>query len=222
MNDGICYTAVVKRHPQFYFEVHTNDKVTLEDLSDELLTAQAAQGNVAALETLYDRYSAIVLGVAFKIIGDRSAAEEVLQETFWRVWQSAGTYPRQHRTFRGWLYSIAYNLAADANRPRGPHPPGVAPTATVHSIPGQKPEPIMNIPEKAKSKLHAQQGKDALTSLPPEERQVIEMVYFYKMTQQEIAAATGERLDTIHTRARLALQKLREELKREIGFEGKE
>jgi RNA polymerase sigma-70 factor (ECF subfamily) len=73
--------------------------------------------------------------------------------------------------------------------------------------------------EQAQAVLLNQQVRKALASLPDVQRQVIELAYFYGMTRQEISEATGEALGTIHTRARLALQKLRGELERD-EFEG--
>lgn len=77
------------------------------------------------------------------------------------------------------------------------------------------PDPTMDVQEQAQSVLKNRQVRNALASLPRVQRMVIEMAYFYGMTRQEIAEATEEALGTIHTRARLALQKLREELQRE-------
>jgi RNA polymerase sigma-70 factor (ECF subfamily) len=77
----------------------------------------------------------------------------------------------------------------------------------------------MDVAQQAQSSLENKQVRSAMRSLPGVQRQVIELAYFYGMTRQEIAEATGEALGTIHTRARLALLKLREELERQ-KFEG--
>jgi RNA polymerase sigma-70 factor (ECF subfamily) len=81
------------------------------------------------------------------------------------------------------------------------------------------PDLNIDIPEQVHSNLEAQYLRSALTNLPREQRQVIEMAYFYGMTRQEIAEVTGEALGTIHTRSRLGLQKLREALERKVEFE---
>ncbi len=78
----------------------------------------------------------------------------------------------------------------------------------------QTPDPDMDVASQAQSALENKQIRNALSSLPGAQRQIIEMAYFHGMTRQEIAEATGEALGTIHTRARLALQKLREELEK--------
>jgi len=187
-------------------------------LSDEILVARVASGDRTALESLYDHHAAAVLGISLKIIGDRAAAEDVLQETFWRVWQSAVTYQSQRGSFTGWLFRIARNLAIDAYRRRSVRPQTIIETADANPILDQLPDPDMDVEDQAQSNLKAQQVRNALTILSREQRQVIEMAYFYGMTRQEIAEATGEPLGTIHTRARLGLQKLRKELEgREAG-----
>ena len=196
----------------------SKDKAT-EPLNDETLAAQVAQGDGAALEALYDRYSSTVLGVAFKVIGDQGAAEDVLQETFWRVWRSAATFQSQRGSFASWLFRITRNLAIDAYRRSNVRPQAITGVADPESVLDQIADPDMNVAEQAQAILKNRQVRNALTSLPQVQRQVIEMAYFSGMTRQEIAEATGEALGTIHTRARLGLQKLREELEKE-EFEG--
>ena len=200
--------------------MHTNNKGTPEESSDELLIARVARGDIAALETLYDRHAAVILGLAIRIIGNRAAAEEVLKETFWQVWQNKGNYQLKHESFSGWLFKIARDLAVDTYRRRGARAPAVAETADTNPIPNQRLDSGMDILEQPKSNLYAQQVRNALMGLPREERQVIEMAYFYKMTRREIAEATGESLDTIHSRAQLGLRKLHEALERGEGSEG--
>jgi RNA polymerase sigma-70 factor, ECF subfamily len=198
-----------------------NSDRTLSDAPDETLAARVARGDSAALEELYDRYASRVLGISIKIVSDQALAEDILQETFWRVWQSAGTYQPQLGAFTGWLFRIARNLSIDAYRRRNVRPQAVMSTREEGDDPllEQTPDPDMDVAEQAQSILRNRQVRQALASLPSVQRQVIEMAYFNGMTRQEIAEATGEALGTIHTRARLALQKLRGELERD-EFEG--
>ena len=186
---------------------------------DETLVIQVARGNSTALEVLYDRYASTVLGISLKVIGDQALAEDVLQETFWRVWQSAGTYQSQRGPFTGWLFRIARNLSIDAYRRRNVRPQTISGAEGSDPILEETPDPDTNVADQAQSILKNRQIRKALAALPTVQRQVIEMAYFYGMTRQEIAEATGEALGTIHTRARLALQKLRGEFERD-EFEG--
>ena len=83
-------------------------------LTDEILAARIAQGDVSALETLYERYAAMVMGITLKVTGDRGLAENLLQETFWQVWKSASAYQPESGSFTGWLFKIARLLAMEA------------------------------------------------------------------------------------------------------------
>lgn len=201
--------------------VRINNEKTGSDTPDEALVTRVARGDSAALEVLYDRYASRVLGISLKIVGDQALAEDILQETFWRVWQSAATYQSQLGAFAGWLFRIARNLSIDAYRRRNVRPQIMMNTRGEDSVPvlEETPDPDMDVAEQAQAILTNRQIRNALASLPDVQRQVIELAYFYGMTRQEIAEATGEALGTIHTRARLALQKLRGELERD-EFEG--
>ena len=190
-----------------------------DSLSDEALAAGIARGDGAALETLYDRYAATVYGIALKVIDEKAVAEDVLQETFWRVWKSAASYQPERGSFTSWLFRIAHNLAIDAYRRRNVRPQTLSTAGDDEPILNKIADPDMDVAGQALALLQSQQVRQALASLPRLQRQVIEMAYFHGMTRQEIAEVTGEALGTIHTRARLALQKLREELEKE-EFEG--
>ena len=201
--------------------VRITSKNIEEDTPDETLVKQVARGDSAALEVLYDRYASRVLGISTKILGDQAQAEDILQETFWRVWQSAASYQSSLGAFTGWLFRIARNLSIDAYRRRNVRPQAVVNTRVEDGDPilDETPDPDTDVAEQAQAILTNRQIRNALASLPDVQRQVIELAYFYGMTRQEIAEATGEALGTIHTRARLALLKLRGELERD-EFEG--
>ena len=187
--------------------------------SDEVLAIQVARGNTAALEALYDRHASTVLAIALRVIGERAAAEDVLQETFWRVWKSANTYQSQRGSFTSWLFRIARNLAIDVYRRRNVRPPTTVIDGDGGPILEKTSDPSADVVEQAQSDIRNQQVRDALNALPREQRQVIEMAFYYGMTRQEISEITGEALGTIHTRARLGLQKLRTAFESE-EFEG--
>jgi RNA polymerase sigma-70 factor (ECF subfamily) len=187
----------------------------VKEWSDEQLIAQVARGDTAAYETLYDRYCSTVMGLALKITGDRSLAEEVVQETFWRVWRKADLFQTQRGAFTSWFFGITRNVSIDLLRRQKTQ---IQPVEETEQIIEQAVDPSMNVPEAAWLREKHQQMRAAIATLPKEQRSVIEMAYFRGLTRQEIAQATGEPLGTIHTRARLALQKLRDELQMQ-GFE---
>jgi RNA polymerase sigma-70 factor, ECF subfamily len=187
----------------------------VKEWSDEQLIAQVARGDTAAYEVLYDRYSSMVMGLALRITGDRSLAEEVVQETFWRVWRKAEMFQTQRGAFTSWFFGITRNLSIDVLRRQKTQ---VQPVEEAEQIIEQAPDPSLDVAEAAWVRQKHQQMRTAIANLPKDQRSVIEMAYFRGMTRQEIARITGEPLGTIHTRARLAIQKLRDELQMQ-GFE---
>jgi len=82
-------------------------------LSDETLIARVARRDARALEALYDRHAALILGVCLKTIRDRTVAEQILQETFWQVWQGAVAYQPQKGSFTSWLFRIVWDLTRE-------------------------------------------------------------------------------------------------------------
>jgi RNA polymerase sigma-70 factor (ECF subfamily) len=175
---------------------------------DEVLAARLVQGDASALEALYERYAPMILGLAFKMTGDSALAEDVLQETFWRAWKNAVTYQPERGSFAAWLFRIARNLAIDSYRSQRLRLQALEGLAEADPVIEPLPDPHADVVNQAQYSLDFQQVRSALATLPAEQRQVIEMAYFQGMTRQEIADATGEALGTIHTRARLGLQKL--------------
>lgn len=196
-------------------QVLVKPAMIIKEWSDEQLIAQVARGDTAAYEMLYDRYASAGLGLALKITGDQALAEEVLQETFWRVWRKADLFQTQRGAFTSWFFGIARNLSIDMLRRQRTQ---VQPADESEQLIEQTADPTLDVPETAWLRVKHQQMRAAIESLPSEQRYVIELAYFRGMTRQEIASVTGEPLGTIHTRARLALQKLRDELQLQ-GFE---
>ena len=187
-------------------------------LEDEILIARVAGGDQDALAVLYDRYAPIVLGICRKIIGNPAAAEELLQKTFWQVWKSAAMYQAQRGSFRSWLFRSARNLAVDAYRRQSIRPQEFARGPHTNPSPDQLPDPDGDVSEQAQINLRVQAVQQVLHTLSPEQREVIEMAYFFGMTRHEIAERTGNSLGTIHVRARLGLQKLKDALDRTSEF----
>ena len=189
----------------------------LGDLGDEQLMALVSTGDAAALEVLYDRYAAVVLGFLLKIVREREAAEDLLQETFWRVWQRAGQFQAVKGKFASWMFTIARNTAIDHCRRQAARPQTLA--GEGESDPAQlAADPEADVPGQALAAIKHAQVRAALEALPLAQRQVIELAYFGGLTRQEIAARIGEPLGTVHTRARLGLRKLRQTLL-ERGYE---
>jgi RNA polymerase sigma-70 factor (ECF subfamily) len=172
------------------------------DWSDEQLMAAVAAGDPGALSDLYDRHAPMVMGFAVRLLGEPALAEEAVQETFWRVWRNAATYQRERAPFTAWLFTIARRLCIDMLR-----------RSRSMSVADESlealPDPGPDVAERVGGALEQAQVRAALSALPSEQRRVLELAYFRGLTHHEIAQAMGEPLGTIHTRARLGLQKLR-------------
>src|SRR5579864_3689689 len=84
--------------------------------SDEAILAALAQRDLNALEELYDRYGKIAYSLAYRIVGDRGTAEDVLQEAFLSVWRRAGSYRTDKGSARNWLLSIVHHRSIDRLR----------------------------------------------------------------------------------------------------------
>jgi RNA polymerase sigma-70 factor (ECF subfamily) len=177
---------------------------------DERLVARLVAGDVAALDTLYDRYSGAVFALTVRIVGDRPVAEELLQETFLRAWQRAGTYRGSRGRFAAWLLGIAHNLAIDELRRRRRRPQSVGEREDAEREVAELPDPGPDVADEAWAHLRRAQIEEALGQLPAPQRVAIELAYFEGLSQAEIAGRLGEPLGTVKTRIRLGLRKLRE------------
>lgn len=179
--------------------------------SDELLMARVARKDSGALEVLYNRYGAAALGLAARILGDRNSGEEIVQEAFWRVWNRGKTYKYGRGHFAAWLFGIVRNLSIDELRRRNGRPT-VWSTDLADATIFEIPDADVDVAASALSKLTGEQVRAAIGRLPESQRHVLELAYFDGLTHQEISRRLGEPLGTVHTRARLALLKLREQL----------
>ncbi len=180
---------------------------SLERVSDDLLVQRVVEGDLRAFELLYDRYARPVFSLAFRMLGDPGEAEELLQETFVRLWQQAGRYDARRGSFGSWLMSIAHNLAVDALRQRSRRPQR-ADFVDLATLPLQDIDERATALEAAEVSELRDRVRRALAQLPEPQRQAIELAYFAGLTHSEIAAVLGEPIGTIKTRLRLAMQKL--------------
>ncbi|MCS7050640.1 MAG: sigma-70 family RNA polymerase sigma factor [Thermomicrobium sp.] len=178
-----------------------------EPLSDALLAQRVADGDTRALERLYDRYARPVFSLALRMLGDPAEAEEILQETFVRLWQQAARYDANRGSFGSWLMSIAHNLAVDALRTRSRRPQR-ADFVELAALPPHHLDEAVVVHEAAEVSELRDRVRQALARLPEPQRQAIELAYFAGLTHSEIAAVLGEPIGTVKTRLRLGMQKL--------------
>jgi RNA polymerase sigma-70 factor (ECF subfamily) len=181
----------------------------MNEWSDEQLLAQVVNGEVAAFRALFDRYGGRVTGFCVKLLADQVVAEDICQETFWRIWNGAHTFDRQRGNFQSWLFGIARNLAIDTIRRQKSVPVERLPDGrAAHLELAAKMDAGVDVMEAAWVSIQQQQVHQALAELPPEQQDVIEWIYFQGMTRREIAQEKNIPFGTINTRAQLALEKL--------------
>jgi RNA polymerase sigma-70 factor, ECF subfamily len=174
-------------------------------LRDEDLMRMVVQRDESALGALYDRYIRLVYAVSLRITGDRETAEEVVQDVFQAIWQSAGGY-RPGASVSAWMMGIARHRAIDAMRSKRER----ARSREFSLDPGLPTGDDASPETEAGRSALREAIRDALGTLPVPQRQAIEMAYYGGLTRDEIAKATGEPLGTVKTRLRLGLLKLRD------------
>jgi RNA polymerase sigma-70 factor (ECF subfamily) len=181
----------------------------LIELSDADLIERVAGGDARALEVLYDRYSRVVYSFALRIVGDQQIAEELLQEVFFRTWQQGGSFRANRGSFVTWLLSITHNMAIDEVRKRRRRPQKAENDDPETALAGV-PDTGQDVEEEVWLGSLRETITAAMATLPPAQREAVELAYFQGLTQREIAERLGEPLGTIKTRMRLGMQKLRD------------
>jgi RNA polymerase sigma-70 factor (ECF subfamily) len=179
--------------------------LSLEPTDDALLAA-IARGDAEALGQFYDRYARLAIAVAFRVLGEHGAAEDTVQEAFLAVWRRIDSFDASRGTARSWLLTIVRNGAVD--RRRGRHARALQ-DATLDDVAFRLATDDEETFELVASSVEAERVREALSTLPTEQRETIELAYFGGLTHQEIAERTGAPLGTIKGRMRLGLHKLR-------------
>lgn len=174
-------------------------------MNDAELASQVAKGDERAFIALYDRYSNRVYTLLLHMLHDPMAAEEVLQETFLRLWSRAEQFDPGRGSFVVWLLTIARRTALERLRFES-HRPVLADSDEPSTLLENIPEPETTSEEARWRSLHL-----AVQSLPEEQRQVIELAYYQGMSQSEIAEMLDLPLGTVKTRIRAGMFRLREQ-----------
>lgn len=172
------------------------------DLAD--LLAHIQTGDEAALLALHEQYANLVYSVAYRVLDDRMAAEEVTQDTFMRLWHKIESFDPAKGSFVTWMLTITRRLAIDMHRKQ-------------QRDPMQNPVFVDSDIERWENVLGAEETTElkhtlvaVMQALPDEQRQAIELAYFHGMSHSQIADYLEQPVGTIKTRIRLGMQKLRE------------
>jgi RNA polymerase sigma-70 factor, ECF subfamily len=174
-------------------------------LSDEDLMEMVCDGDARAFEVIFDRHSGPAFSLAYRMCGRRSAAEDIVQETFLSLWRSGGKYDRTRGSVRSWVLTAVHNRMIDAFRHET--------SRTGKNVSDDTAVERVEAPERtdleAERREQAGEVRDALQSLPADQRQVIELAYFGGFSHTEIAEMLELPAGTVKGRMRLGMSKLR-------------
>ena len=176
----------------------------LRALADEDLIALVGAADAAAFEVLYDRHARPAFSLAYRMMGTRGAAEDVMQEAMLAVWRSGGRYRPSRGSVRTWILAIVHNRGIDALRRANVRERRVVADDGVAdrvADPGSTEAEIVRRDE-------ARGVRSALRTLPPDQERVIELAYFGGFTHTEISELIGVPLGTVKGRMRLGLEKM--------------
>jgi RNA polymerase sigma-70 factor (ECF subfamily) len=180
----------------------------LRSLADEDVMQLVRRGDARAFEVIYERHSGAAFSLAYRMMGTRSGAEDVTQDAFLSMWRSGARYDRARGSVRTWVLGIVHHRAIDALR-----------RATVHDRRRAGDEGIEERFEarertdvEAARREEAGAVRGAISSLPADQSQVIELAYFGGFTHTEIADMLDAPVGTVKGRMRLGLKKMRAQL----------
>ena len=161
-------------------------------------------GDAEAFAVLYERHGRMAYSLAYRMMGEKQEAEDVVQEAFIKVWRSAGGYRVGRASVRTWILSIVRNSGLDHIRSRASR--GRMRDKVEASAPTSEPSDAF---AEAWRNTQQEQVREALNALPREQLKILEMAYFSGYTHAEIAEHLELPLGTVKGRMRLGLQKLR-------------
>jgi RNA polymerase sigma-70 factor, ECF subfamily len=175
---------------------------------DRQLVERLKRRDPDALTELYDRLGRLALSIIVRIVRDRSIAEDLLQETFLKVWSRAGSFDVERGSLTAWILTVARNRAIDYLRStdsrytQGSNDPEAL----------ERPRFFADIEEHYADRDRIRLVREAFQKLSDNQRRVLELAYFEGLSQSEMAARLDQPLGTVKTWVRTALQILRQEL----------
>jgi RNA polymerase sigma factor (sigma-70 family) len=178
---------------------------SLEDARDRDLVRRVADGDEDAFRRLFRRYGPAAKSLAARVVRQAFMAEEIVQEAFLVLWRSPASYHEDRGTFRAWLMSTVHHRAVDMVRREEAHRRrslSVDPEDAQEDI-GQR---VVEDVDLAESRIRV---REALQGIPPEQRRVLEMMYFDGKTQTTIATELDLPLGTVKSRTMLGMRRLR-------------
>jgi RNA polymerase sigma-70 factor, ECF subfamily len=181
-------------------------------LADEDLMQLMRTGDARAFETVYDRHADVAFSLAYRMVGTRPRAEDVVQEAFLSIWRSGARYDSARGSVRTWVLGIVHNRAIDSLRRHLAHDKR---RASDEGLAERLPAPERTELEVAR-RSEAAAVRAAMDELPPDQQRVVELAYFGGFSHSEIATMLEAPVGTVKGRMRLALAKLRSTLEVEV------
>jgi RNA polymerase sigma factor (sigma-70 family) len=183
-----------------------------EEMSDKMLISAIASKAVWAMDVLYQRYHRMLYAFVYRIVADHQVAEDLMQEAFFAVWQNAASYSPLQGEVRSWLISIFHHRAIDYLR-------GLQRRSAINQVPLEQIDltdntSSLDVWNQAWLSVQRDLIREALMTLPREQRMVIELAYFQGWTHSEIAEGSRLPLGTVKARMRLGLLHLKRYLEK--------
>jgi RNA polymerase sigma-70 factor (ECF subfamily) len=174
-------------------------------LADKDLIFHVGRGDAGAFAVLYDRHGRAAYSLAYRMMGEKQAAEDVVQDAFLKAWRGAGSYRTERGSVRTWMLSIVHNRGIDQLRSLASR------RRTQDRVEASAPtsQPSEAFAETWRNSQR-EQVREALSNLPPEQLKILELAYFSGYTHVEISELLGLPLGTVKGRMRLGLKKIRD------------
>jgi RNA polymerase sigma-70 factor, ECF subfamily len=188
----------------------------LRNLADEEMMQLVQAGDPRAFELLYDRHGGAAFSLAYRMVGNRTSAEDITQEAFLSIWRSRLRYDQARGSVRTWVLGIVHNRAIDALRRSITHDRR---RETMDGI-EERFEARERTDVEAARREEARSVRGALATLPEDQRRTIELAYFGGFSHSQIAELLNEPIGTVKGRMRLGLEKLRRQLAEGLAAEG--
>jgi RNA polymerase sigma-70 factor (ECF subfamily) len=181
----------------------------LEDARDRDLVRRIVSGDEDAFRSLFRRYGSVAKALALRMVRQPFVAEEIVQEAFLAVWRHPRSYREERGTFRSWLMSTVHHRAVDAIRREEAQRRRSREWEPAHAIEEDVADHVVDQTDLAETRSRV---RTALEEIPPEQRQVLEMMYFEGKTQSTIAEELELPLGTVKSRTLLGMRRLRSTL----------
>ncbi|HWS82236.1 MAG TPA: sigma-70 family RNA polymerase sigma factor [Rubrobacter sp.] len=174
-------------------------------LADEDLISLVEAADAEAFATLYDRHSRAAFSLAYRMMGERQASEDLTQDAFLKVWRGASSYRADRGSVRTWILSIVHNRGIDQIRSQASR------RRTQERVEASAPrsQPSEAFAE-AWRNSQRDQVREALNTLPSEQLKILELAYFSGYTHVEISDLLGLPLGTVKGRMRSGVKKIRD------------